>query len=80
MFRMYNVSYDDNNTNLIFNKEIDSNLSYDMRLNIIKDELFNILNTIKQYNSNINNFGIVYTHDGDVHCYKDTINNIIDFL
>ena len=80
IFPMYNVSHDDNNTSLIFNKEINSNLSYDMRLTLVKEELFNILNTIKQYNPNVNNFGIVYTHDGDVCCYKDTIDNIINFL
>ena len=80
IFPMYNVSHDDNNTSLIFNKEINSNLSYDMRLTLVKEELFNILNTIKQYNPNVNNFGIVYTHDGDVCCDKDTIDNIINFL
>jgi hypothetical protein len=74
----FDISYEDDNTNLVLTNSCDSNLPYNDRFEFIKNELFNLLN--KNFVNKNDMFGIIYTSNGNLKCYKNTCYNIINFL
>ena len=76
--RNFDVSYDDDETILVLTKECNSNLSYNDRFEFVKNELCNILNN-KLIDKN-EMFGIIYTSNGNLTCYKNTGANILKLL